>query len=347
MARKAVTDGGKRDEIIAAAMECFFEKGYDGTSIRTIMKRAGGEIGLFYYYFDSKDEVFDKVLDLFFAKCKKGFAAIADSVYRDPFRTMTRFFEYMQVETFQFREKYKGKIHRTVLWAIREHMLTIIVPYIRQIIKAITDMHAKLPLDLDVTAVLLAHGVGSLMMHEDSEWMLQNVPDTQKAVYLMMGLDLEWADLMFPQIPEGEDVWFIVKLAEEMKEQFPGFVRTEFEEQLLLRMKQQEAFVIRHLGETVGCILFSRERNEIDFLAVSPNYQGRGVATRLLITAMSEFPIGTELSVVTYREGDPLGCNARRFYQKFGFQEGELLTVFNYPCQQLIGHVPENVIRGN
>lgn len=54
MARKPVTDGGKREKIVVAAMKCFLEKGYDGTSIRAIMKKAGGEVGLFY-----KNAVFD------------------------------------------------------------------------------------------------------------------------------------------------------------------------------------------------------------------------------------------------------------------------------------------------
>lgn len=71
MARKKVTDGGKREQIVAAAMDCFLEKGYDGTSVRSIMKKAGGEIGLFYYYFQNKDDAFDKVLDLFLATIRE------------------------------------------------------------------------------------------------------------------------------------------------------------------------------------------------------------------------------------------------------------------------------------
>lgn len=131
MARKATSDNGKRDEIITAAMELFFEKGYDGTSIHAIMRRAGGEVGLFYYYFKSKDEVFDKVLDKFFAGYQKNFAAIADIVYRAPFRALTRFLIYMITETNRFREKYMTHMHRTVRWAIQEYTLTIIEPYLR------------------------------------------------------------------------------------------------------------------------------------------------------------------------------------------------------------------------
>ena len=134
MARKPVTDGGKREKIVVAAMKFFLEKGYDGTSIRAIMKKAGGEVGLFYYYFNNKDDVFDKALDLFFASYQNSFAEITDSAYRDPFRALTRFFEYMKAETVRFRDKYAANIHRTVRWAIRERTLTIVTPYILSLI---------------------------------------------------------------------------------------------------------------------------------------------------------------------------------------------------------------------
>ena len=343
MARKAVSDNEKKEAIISAAMDCFFEKGYDGTSIRTIMKRAGAEVGLFYYYFNSKDEVFDKVLDKFFSGYQKDFSEIADRVYRDPFRTLTRFFLYMIKETERFREKYAEKMHRTVRWAIREHTLTIIVPYIRQIIDVLTSFGAKPPLNLDLTAIVLAHGVGSTILHENSDWIKQNLHDSRKAGNLLMGLNSETSDLMFPENPNAEEIPLIADMAQGMKENFPGVVRSEFELLLKEKIEKGEAIVIRNQDKIAGCILFSRNEKEIEFLAVSPDLRKQGVASRLLITAMSEFPPETELSVVTYRDGDAIGNDARRFYKKFGFKDGEYLTVFDYPCQRLIGHAPKNV----
>ena len=55
MARKAVLQGGKRDEIIKVATKQFFENGYEETSIRSILNDVGGEVGMFYHYFKSKD----------------------------------------------------------------------------------------------------------------------------------------------------------------------------------------------------------------------------------------------------------------------------------------------------
>ena len=66
MARKAVLQGGKRDEIINVATKQFFEKGYEETSIRSILNDVGGEVGMFYHYFKSKDELFQVVVERFF-----------------------------------------------------------------------------------------------------------------------------------------------------------------------------------------------------------------------------------------------------------------------------------------
>ena len=73
MARKAVLTGGKRDEIIDIAMKLFFENGYEATSVRMIMNEVGGEIGMFYHYFKSKDMLFDQVVESFFKKYREKF----------------------------------------------------------------------------------------------------------------------------------------------------------------------------------------------------------------------------------------------------------------------------------
>ena len=52
----------RRQELIEIAMRQFMENGYEKTSIRSIVKAAGGEIGMFYHYFSSKEEIFTDAL---------------------------------------------------------------------------------------------------------------------------------------------------------------------------------------------------------------------------------------------------------------------------------------------
>ncbi|MGE5458983.1 MAG: TetR/AcrR family transcriptional regulator [Methanobacterium sp.] len=55
----------RKREILDAARELFFEKGYINTSIGEIAKKIGIAQGLFYHYFNSKDEVFCMVMEEF------------------------------------------------------------------------------------------------------------------------------------------------------------------------------------------------------------------------------------------------------------------------------------------
>ncbi len=52
-------------EITQAAMEAFAEKGYDGTRVDDVAKRAGVSKGLLYLYFKTKEELFKAVIKSF------------------------------------------------------------------------------------------------------------------------------------------------------------------------------------------------------------------------------------------------------------------------------------------
>jgi AcrR family transcriptional regulator len=64
-----VTDGrvekGKatRERLVAAGRELFGERGYEGTSIESILEAADVRRGALYHHFESKQELFDAVLD--------------------------------------------------------------------------------------------------------------------------------------------------------------------------------------------------------------------------------------------------------------------------------------------
>lgn len=52
----------RRINLINAARELFFTKGFTNTSIYDIAERVGVTQGLFYYYFETKEEIFDVIL---------------------------------------------------------------------------------------------------------------------------------------------------------------------------------------------------------------------------------------------------------------------------------------------
>jgi AcrR family transcriptional regulator len=59
-----------RDRIVNAAVTLFSKKGYDGTRVSEIADMAGVNKALIYYYFKSKEEILDQMLQAFYENVK-------------------------------------------------------------------------------------------------------------------------------------------------------------------------------------------------------------------------------------------------------------------------------------
>lgn len=197
MPRKQKFDGGTKNRMLEVATKMFFEKSYEGTSVRDIVKEVGCEVGLFYYYYKTKDDLFTDVMEHFFEPYKKDFQALVEQARAIPERALLRFFEYMKKKVIEFREKYSANMHRTIRWAIREQALTVIEPYIEEIIQIVVEHGAKLKMDIHLTAIFLAHGIGSVILHEDADYVEETTEQLRKVVNLIMGLKPVEAKKMF------------------------------------------------------------------------------------------------------------------------------------------------------
>lgn len=144
-----------------------------------------------------------------------------------------------------------------------------------------------------------------------------------------------------PHPAKLEDIPDWMALLREVKDFFPGLDEADYERQLAACIADEEAWVFRFEGRIPAALLYSKGRKELDFLAVHPDFRNKGLAAKLVETVAAQFPIGTSLSVVTYREGDPAGVGARAFYRALGFVRGENLEMFGYPCQKLTVTVPD------
>lgn len=179
----------KKEAIVKAAYELFMENGFDGTSIRMLTSQVGCKVGLFYYYFKNKDDVFEQAMGMFFDYYKKGLMQIVDDGRRDTSSALMNFFEYIETETLKFREKYEGKMHWTVRSAIREHTLVIIEPYIRQMLEIIQEQGGRFNVDIDTAAAFLTFGVGSVILHESTEEYQAKRAGLMHGVHILLGME--------------------------------------------------------------------------------------------------------------------------------------------------------------
>ena len=166
MARKPVLSGGKRDEIIATAMKLFFENGYEATSVRTIMNAVGGEIGMFYHYFKSKDMLFDQVVEKFFADYKEKFEAMLSKceTREDFIKTFIPMYEKSMEEFGQIQ----GNVHWTVQAAMHDGTLTALKPGIEELIP---KWNAKNETPAGILAAQLLNGISATLHAPEFEAM--------------------------------------------------------------------------------------------------------------------------------------------------------------------------------
>ena len=161
MARKPVLTGGKKDEILDAAMRLFFENGYEATSVRMIVNEVGGEIGMFYHYFKSKEMLFDQVVERFFRNYRERFEGLlsACETREDFVMTFLPLYEKSMAEFGQIR----GNIHWTVQVALHEGTLRELRPVVAEMIE---KWHVENREPADLLAGQLLYGI-SATIHSD------------------------------------------------------------------------------------------------------------------------------------------------------------------------------------
>ena len=153
---------------------------------------------------------------------------------------------------------------------------------------------------------------------------------------------------LFYAIPEDIDDW--MRLVTRVRWNFPGLETEEglsdYRETVLKFMKKRQAICVKEDGGIKGVMLFSRGRNMICCLAVSPDFRRRGVASVLMDEALRELDRTKEISVSTFRAEDEKGLAPRALYEKYGFVPDALIMEMGYPNQKYVLH-PEGAERKN
>jgi len=131
-----------------------------------------------------------------------------------------------------------------------------------------------------------------------------------------------------------------MSMVEIVRDHFPGL---ETEEKLndyrdtVRRCMEKQTAVCAVMGNiVVGVLLFSVKHNMLACMAVHPEFRRRHIASKMLELMLAKMDRERPVVVETFREGDARGIEARAFYKRMGFEEGELcLFEGSYPEQKL------------
>ena len=138
--------------------------------------------------------------------------------------------------------------------------------------------------------------------------------------------------------PEHIDAW--MALVEQVRDAFPGLetaeAMAEHRATVLKFMQSSSAIWAVDAGRVIGPLLFSRENSVLCFLAVDPIYRRQHIARQMVDFMLTQMEDGKDITVTTYREGNPNGIAARAFYKRLGFSEGKLTEEFGSPVQEFV-----------
>lgn len=156
-------------EIINAAKDLFLEKGFEATSIRMIQERVGKQVAVFYYYFESKDQVFDEAMKLFLKDYREGMEQIVSEERISPVEDLRRFLEFIQERSRKAREQYEHKLHWSVIGAIRSKIIGLMKENILHILNYYAEKGILHSLTMDVSSIsrVLAYTFGGTILYEE------------------------------------------------------------------------------------------------------------------------------------------------------------------------------------
>lgn len=133
-------------------------------------------------------------------------------------------------------------------------------------------------------------------------------------------------------VPEDIENW--MSLVTQVRWNFPGLETqeklNEHRATVLKFMDKRQAICIKDENEIAGVMLFSRGHNMICYLAVSPEYRRRGVASILMDEVLTNLDRTKEISVSTFRADDEKGTAPRALYEKYHLSPDDDYPEFKY-----------------
>lgn len=150
-----------------------------------------------------------------------------------------------------------------------------------------------------------------------------------------------------------QDIGNWMSLVNQIRQNFPGLETQEglddYKATVLKFIDKRQAICVKPDAPSdqriAGIMLFSRGKNVICCLGVSPVFRRRGVASLLMEEALLNLDQSKEISVSTFRAEDEKGTAQRALYEKYGFVPEALIREFGYPNQRLIRY-PQGAEKG-
>ncbi len=179
MTPKNISEGGKKEAILSAALDTFLENGYESTSVRSISQKVGCEVGLIYYYFKTKEELFEQALLAYYAKTEKEMNDLAEQSTA----TVEKFIDYLEKKANSYRKTFANNVHFSIRTAVCEKITSLAEANLTKILEKTKKGEAK------NIAVFLARGLCGAMLRDDANYYKENKDSIQRIVKSIVGTE--------------------------------------------------------------------------------------------------------------------------------------------------------------
>lgn len=167
----------RRKEFIETALKLFLKKGYEKTSVRDILREIKGSPGMFYYYFSSKEEIFESAIHLYV----ENYIQKLSKIFQDENLSLSEKYNNIVKEIIKAFDDLKSiSLRVKIAFKILDRL---IVPFSELIEKINKDKN----IDSKNIATFILYGVFGILNHELRENESKNVQKVMDIIYYLTG----------------------------------------------------------------------------------------------------------------------------------------------------------------
>jgi len=191
----------RKQELIEIALRQFLQQGYEKTSIRSIVGEANGEIGMFYHYFASKEEIFKEALEqyniAYIAKIKH---IISEGKGLSFWDLMELIFSNMESSLDEYTKMNHGAVNTQVLMMLHQETLISLRPIFCKLINDYIQRGEILPpkAETGLLTDFLLFGI-SAVIHYNRENDSEEKKEALKVlIYRLLGITPDYDEITRP-----------------------------------------------------------------------------------------------------------------------------------------------------
>lgn len=164
--------GETKNVILDAATAVFFEYGFEASSVKMIIEKAGVVTGSFYHFFPSKELLLEAVVERYLQEYSLRISKIFEDETLGLYEIMDKFIgELTTVSTMYYDVLQGDKLHWTLQYALHDKTIERLIPSVVRMLSRFEgsgEIGKVIDLDDVTLAVLLVRG-GELIIHTEKK----------------------------------------------------------------------------------------------------------------------------------------------------------------------------------